>query len=450
MIKYTKEIFINQSNKIHHNKYDYNKVEYVNKRTKVCIICPEHGEFWQLAGSHLQGHGCPKCGRIEAIKQITLTHKEFIEKSRQIHGDKYDYSKVEYINNSTKVCIICPEHGEFWQTPNDHLSKHGCPECVGLKKSNTQKFIEKAKKIYNDKYEYSKVNYINNHTKVCIICPEHGEFWKTPNTHLNGQGCAKCNGRYNYSTQDFIKESKQIHGDRYDYSKVNYTNNSTKVCIICPEHGEFWQLAGSHLQGHGCPKCGLKSRINKRTLSNENFILKSNKIHHNKYDYSKSDYKGNKFEVIITCPKHGEFKQIANYHLQGCGCPKCALENNIYEDKLYSMLIEALNTDIIRQKNFKWLKYKNFLSLDFYIPIFNVAIEYQGEQHFKPIEHFGGEEKFITNKLRDKIKIDKCKEHNVKLLHFTFNKNSIPENFNEYKIITDINELIKIIQNGKP
>ena len=123
-----------------------------------------------------------------------ITTKDFIEKAKQIHGDKYDYSKVEYVNYKTKVCIICPKHGEFWQNPHHHLSrKQGCHLCNGGVNLNTEEFIDKAKKIHGDKYDYSKVKYIDNRTKVCIICPEHGEFWQTPNCHLNGQGCPKCN-----------------------------------------------------------------------------------------------------------------------------------------------------------------------------------------------------------------------------------------------------------------
>ena len=122
-----------------------------------------------------------------------LTTEEFVERAKKIHGDKYDYSKVEYINNSTEVCIICSKHGEFWQKPEKHLRGHGCAKCckTGIK-SNTNDFIEKAKIVHGDKYDYSKVEYVNNHTKVCIICPIHGEFWQTPNSHLNGNGCFDC------------------------------------------------------------------------------------------------------------------------------------------------------------------------------------------------------------------------------------------------------------------
>ena len=117
----------------------------------------------------------------------------FIERAQKIHGNKYDYSKVNYVKSSEKVCIICPEHGEFWQKPNSHISsKQGCPKCGKTGKLTQEEFIKRARYIHNDKYDYSKVEYVNSQTKVCIICPEHGEFWQTPNSHLSGIGCKKC------------------------------------------------------------------------------------------------------------------------------------------------------------------------------------------------------------------------------------------------------------------
>ena len=192
-----------------------------------------------------------------------MNTKEFIEKAKKVHGERYDYSKVEYINAHTKVCIVCPIHGEFWQTPNNHTNKtkpKGCPKCAGKLVTDTDSFIKEARKIHGDKYDYSKVRYINAHTKVCIICPIHGEFWQLPTNHLRGKGCQKCKnellGNLNSSsTNDFIIKAKNVHGDKYDYSKVEYVNNHTQVCIICPIHGEFWQNPNHHLRGHGCRKC---------------------------------------------------------------------------------------------------------------------------------------------------------------------------------------------------
>ena len=190
------------------------------------------------------------------------TKEEFIKDARKVHGDEYDYTKVDYVNNRTKVCIICPEHGEFWQRPSDHTQGAGCPKCKGDKTherlaSNKEDFIKKGNEKHHDKYNYSKVNYVNTHTKVCIICLKHGEFWQTPNNHLRGKGCTKCGGTCVLTKEEFIKKACETHGNKYDYSKVDYVNNRTKVCIICPEHGNFWQIPSSHLRDVGCPKCNL-------------------------------------------------------------------------------------------------------------------------------------------------------------------------------------------------
>ena len=191
-----------------------------------------------------------------------LSIEEFILKSRIIHGYKYDYSKVEYVNAFKKICIICPIHGEFWQTPNNHLRGHGCPVCSGNIKYTNDSFITKANEVHNNKYDYSKINYTGNHNKVCIICPEHGEFYQEAKRHLEGCGCPKCYGNVRLTLDEFINKSKEIHGNKYDYSKVDYINNSTKVCIICPEHGEFWQRPSQHLRGDGCPYC-CQSKLEK-------------------------------------------------------------------------------------------------------------------------------------------------------------------------------------------
>ena len=194
--------------------------------------------------------------------------KSFIEKAKEIHGDKYDYSKVEYVNQATKVCIICPKHGEFWIRPSHHINSgrnsRGCPKCGDIERrkntrKNTEWFIKKAKEIHGDKYDYSKVNYIHSMSGVCITCPIHGEFWQTPNRHLSHHGCPKCGGNYPLNTDSFISKAKQIHGETYDYSKVEYKGNFNKVCIVCHKHGEFWQYANQHLQGRGCPHCRQSS-----------------------------------------------------------------------------------------------------------------------------------------------------------------------------------------------
>jgi len=197
MRKITDEIFIEKVNKIHKNKYDYSLVKYKNNRTKVKIICPIHGLFTQIAGNHLSGYGCKICA-VENSKEILTTHIDiFIKKANKIHKNKYDYSLVKYKNNRTKVKIICPIHGEFTQTPGNHLMKTGCKKC-SIKNSkkmlsfSTKEFIEKANKIHKNKYDYSLVKYKNMKVKVKIICPIHGIFEQIPEKHLNEHECNYC------------------------------------------------------------------------------------------------------------------------------------------------------------------------------------------------------------------------------------------------------------------
>ena len=267
MARLTTEEFIERARKVHGDKYDYSKVEYINSKTKVCIICPNHGIFWQTPNSHLGGNGCPMCSGNKK-----MTTDEFIERSKEIHNNKYDYSKVKYEGIFKKVCIICPEHGEFWQEPNHHLRNCGCPKCVG-KYTSTIDFINKSKKIHSDKYDYSKVDYVRANKKVCIICPEHGEFWQTPNSHLNGKGCPMCSRNKKMDTKEFIRRAKEIHNDKYDYSKVKYVNAHSLVQIVCPIHGEFWQNPNNHIYNHrGCPKCysSMLENVMRKKLSNLN------------------------------------------------------------------------------------------------------------------------------------------------------------------------------------
>ena len=255
----TTEEFIQKAKAIHGDKYDYSKVEYVNYRTRVLIICPKHGEFLQRPDIHLQGKGCTRCGRERIGIASSKSQEQFLQEARRVHGDKYDYSKVDFANYQTKVTIICPAHGEFTQSPTGHIKGNGCPKCANDRTSlrmTTDDFIQKAKAIHGDKYDYSKVEYTHNNIEVCIICPEHGEFLQKPRLHLSGCGCPICTGKKKMRTIDFIKRARQVHGDKYDYSKAEYNGNSEEVCIICPEHGEFWQRAGSHLKGRGCPQCG--------------------------------------------------------------------------------------------------------------------------------------------------------------------------------------------------
>jgi hypothetical protein len=336
----------------------------------------------------------------------------FLEKCKKVHGDKFDYSLVEYKNKNTKVRIMCEQHGIFEQTPGNHINqKQGCPQCSGVKKSNTEEFILKSKSIHGDKYDYSQVTYKNNKTKVKIICRYHGTFEQKPNNHLQGQDCQKCvNNNIKSCKEEFIKKSIDKFGNLYDYSLVDYKSGKTKIKLICPKHGIFEQTPQNHLkQKIPCKKCDSEKRI----IDISEIKERLREIHNDYYDYSKLEYTGRKNKSIIVCPIHGEFKQQIHAHILGSGCKKCSQSNG---EKLISHILKENNLNFKTEHKFVDCKYKTNLKFDFYIPSKNLCIEFNGLQHYKIVPFFGGEEYFNEIIKRDKIKEEYCKSKNIKLL----------------------------------
>ena len=424
----TKEIFIERSHNLHKGRYDYSNVDYHGLNVPVRIICPIHGEFLQKPSGHMNGNGCPKC-----FGTPKSTTEDFIKKAREIHGDWYDYSKVEYKGNKEKVCIICPEHGEFWMSPNNHLRGHRCPDCFGTPKLTTEQFIARAKELHGDLYDYSKVDYQGLSKKVCIICRDHGVFWTSPACHLNGHQCPQCSGVQKITVPIFIERCTERHKGKYDYSNVQFDSLQDFVKIICPKHGEFWQRAKVHYQGYGCPICGGSKR-----LTNEEFIKKAKLVHEDKYDYSKVQYKNTATKVCIICPEHGEFWQTPNSHLCGTGCPTCP-ESNM-EGEIRHLLLSN-NIAFEQEKGVEWLKYKRHMFLDFFLPEYGIAIECQGGQHFSPSRLFGGEEFYKLTIERDAIKKKLCEEHGIRILYYSNAHIKYP-----YPVFESMRALLKAIK----
>lgn len=190
MLKLTTEEFIKRSIIIHGQKYNYSITKYEGSRNKVKIICKIHGIFEQLAYNHLLGKECNMCKPNFGEK---LTKLDFIKKSNNIHKFEYDYSLVNYINNKSKVKIICKKHGIFEQEPRSHLSGMKCATCQGNKKLTKLDFIERSSVLFNNKYDYSLSEIDGTKSKTKIICPKHGEFEQVVDSHLRGHGCSSCN-----------------------------------------------------------------------------------------------------------------------------------------------------------------------------------------------------------------------------------------------------------------
>lgn len=409
--------FIEKAIKVHGDKYDYSNVEYVNNKTKVCITCPIHGEFWQTPSKHLQGQNCPFCSKTRP-KEWGEVYNLFIEK----HKNEFDYSKVDFKNMNTKVCIIHNKCGnEFWQTPKNHIKGNGCPFCKNDKISNTmtknnEDYIKECINMHSDKYDYSKTLYKSAKDKVCIICHkkdengiEHGEFWQSASSHLMGCGCPKC-GKQNtlnakkktYTTERFINESKKIHNDKWMYNnKTLYVSTKTPICITCPTHGEFWQMPYRHLEGCGCPKCGGTSK-----LTTKEFIQRAKEIHGDKYDYSKVEYSGMHNKVCVVCKEHGEFYTQPIDHLHGRGCPSCAHKISRSEQELYEYIEQHCGMEV--RHNVRGVLSHN-QELDIYIPQINIAIEYNGMRWHS--ELFKKDKNYHLNKLEE------CNRRGIKLIN---------------------------------
>lgn len=281
------------------------------------------------------------------------------------------------------------------------------------KKYTINDYILKAKSIHGDLYDYSLVNYIGIKIPIVICCEIHGPFLQRPDHHIMGAGCPKCGGRLLLSREQFIKKSNIIHNFKYCYDKVIYKNNYTKVEIICIEHGSWYQIPNSHLQGNGCPKCAGKIR-----LTQEEFIDRAKIIHNNKYNYNLVNYINAKIKVKIICIKHGVFAQTPDAHLQGFGCRKCSINKS--EQIIANYLT---NKNILFSVNFpiKLPIVKRMALIDFHILKYNLLIEYNGIQHYRPTQ-FGNMSihdakiKFEYQMIRDQQLRDYCKINNINLL----------------------------------
>ena len=279
-------------------------------------------------------------------------------------------------------------------------------------KFDKDEFIKKAKEIHGDKYDYSLLEYKNNKTKIKIVCKHHGVFEQTTKTHLNRNGCSKCKSK---SLDCFIADAKKVHGDRYDYSSIEYKNNYTKVSILCNKHGVFKQMPYAHIRGQGCKKCYTESK----TLGEKEFIERCKIIHNNKYDYIYTKYINSKIKIKIICPLHGLFLQIADDHQRKVGCPSCKSSKG---EKIILNYLEDRKIKFTVQKKFISCINVKELPFDFYLDDLDILIEFQGEQHYEPRTKgrmYGASnpyEEYLKIKKNDDIKKDWCQVNGKKLI----------------------------------
>lgn len=325
------------------------------------------------------------------------------------------------------------------------------------KKFTKEDFIKKSNKTHNIKYDYSNVEYVDSRSYVEINCLIHGIFKQNASSHLRGSNCPDCardinlkkRKKNNKKTQkkrtvlDVIELFNKIHQNKYNYEDfVEYKNIHQNINIKCPIHGNFNQTIRDHERGSECKICAKEKGASKRSLDINLFKKRANNIYNFKYDYSYVVYSNLNEKIKIICPIHGIFEQKAHHHLAGHSCPTCVNLSN--GEKQLRKILKEKNIKYITQKRFKDCKNIKTLPFDFYLPLYNVCIEYNGGQHYEIVEVFGGKDGFIKIQKNDKIKIEYCLKNDIKLIVVALSKYISKEMFDYYK-----NKNVKLIMVDK-
>lgn len=359
---------------------------------------------------------------------MSYSKEQVVEMCKAVHGNRYDYSITQGVQNKLgKIQYICPIHGIQEQVLNNHLQGKGCKQCANLARQEKQtptkeEFLEKAAKkgVNINEYDWTKFDLLKRDEKkrVEFVCKKHGPYWDWPSNFLKGHGCHVCYGR-SKDDEEVRQELSKLH-PTLDFSQTRYSEHDElyRIKVICPKHGEQLISYYNLINGQGCYWCGREKAALSKTISSEEFIRRGEILFGDAYSYDNVDmYNRDDYgRVIVTCKKHGDFKTIPSNFLKGCGCPKC---HESFLENIVRIELEKNGIEYIYECGKSFLPWLGGLRLDFYLPKYNIAIECQGMQHFRPIEVFGGKEVFKKQVENDKRKALLCKQNNIKLLYFS-------------------------------
>ncbi len=373
--------------------------------------------------------------KVRRTSPNKLTQEQFVERSKEAHGAKYDYSLVQYTNNHAKVEIVCPDHGMFWQSAKHHMNGLGCRACSANSVSyTTEQFVTRANEIHAGRYDYSETAYTRAQACITFWCPKHQQkCTMRANAHTNGQKCPKCayeDSSVRVSVDSFIEQALAVHSGRYDYSQVTLDQMAYNalVTVVCQEHGSYKVARREHLQGVKCLKCATEAMV----LPNGEWIARAKEAHKNfPYDYSGTVYSGKRNPVTVKCLKHGPFTTKAEYHVSGAGpCPKCRVGS--VGESAVALFFDLMRIDYETQKSFDDCRNPrtlNLLKFDFYLPGLGVLVEYDGKQHFDEkayqsiLRHNknirGRPDTFADLKFRDQVKNDYARSRDIPLIRLT-------------------------------
>lgn len=335
-----------------------------------------------------------------------MTKQEFLERAREKHGYKYQYPNLsDKVLSSDDIDIIY-DGVLYKQRVVKHILLGRCPE-KNTPIKTTEEFIKESQKVWGNKYDYSLTEYTGALKTIKVIY-DGVIFEQIASSHLRYAPELQMN------RDSFIKRAQNKWGDKYDYSLVDYKHCKSKIKIIYNKTGEvFDQDPCLHLSR--APE-RIKLTVRKTT---EQFINESNQVHDFKYSYDKTEYIKNQIKVIITCPVHGDFEQRPLSHLQGSGCPYC---NESKGEKKIVKFLNKHNINYERQKKFNNCRNVFELPFDFYIPSKRTCIEFDGKQHYQPMEFFGGVKAYESLKINDKIKSEYCEDNYIELIRIRYDQ----------------------------
>ncbi len=377
MKKLTREDFLKKVSDRLRGPLDLSKFEYSGSAGKGIAICPVHGEFMISANALMNRIGCKSCSRSESGQKRAMTQEEFILRSAEVHGGKYDYSKVVYINSQKHVIIVCPAHGEFPQKANQHLRGQGCRKCFNesagdRNRLSQEEFLVRLASL-DTGYGLEQVSYTSMDKPITLVCRNHGPFTaRAGNVLYRKSGCPKCAGeltglRSRKPLDYYVEKSRIIHGGRFEYLGVEYQGAAAYLRILCKDHGEFLQLAQDHIKGIGCSKCAVE------VYDHPSFINVATRVHGSRYDYSQAIYNKALSKVIICCKDHGPFAQTPSSHINGQGCPKCA---NVGPSDAQVEIANFMRqfTEVMEEAPIGESRKR----ADVFLPGYSLAIEYHG------------------------------------------------------------------------
>ena len=425
-----KRLWVEKAQKIHGRKYGYHLVEELfTQKSLQTIFCYEkdHGEFLCRPDNHVfLKRGCWRCAgkkqsRARLKGKLRVSQDDFLKRVELAHPHGlYDFSESKYFGQNEITQFYCRLHDQNCSVlPVNLWRGSGCYDCGMIRVAESRRldhadFLAKCINSHEDDYDYSMVDYVNSSTHVIVGCYEHGYWSVLPSNHMYGKSrCPVCSRRdggkrrsisLTKDTEWFVSVAEEIHYFKYDYSKTEYKSSRKKLWIECPESGHepFEQWPRVHLSGKGCPACGRESAAAMARLTHEEVVERFTDIHRDRYDYSKAEIYGTDSYIKIGCPEetHPIFIQKVSAHLEGKGCPRCSLsKGETAVARLLDLASVNFEVEFVMEDGVDNTR----LRFDFYIPNQNVLIEYDGEQHYRPVT-FGGMTKEKALEVHKKIK----------------------------------------------